>query len=331
MDIFDKAYGYTEAREAIKQGYYPYFIPMAESEGTEAVFHGHRLIMCGSNNYLGLTTDPSVRRAAISAIERFGTSCTGSRFLNGTLELHERLEHELAEFTGKEAALVFSTGMQTNLGVLSAIVGTRRCDRAGQGRPRQPRGRRKAGLGRDEALQAQRHRRPGACAGGHIQGEGPAGGGGWAVQHGRRPGAPAGDRGAVQEIRRPPDGGRCARHGRDGPRPRHSGALRADEGSRPDHVDLQQVVRLPGRVHRRRRPGDPLHQASRPRADLQRQHPGRQRGRGAGGVANHARGAAAGGPPDGHRRQNPQRTPPHGLQHRRARSHRSSRSSSATA
>jgi 8-amino-7-oxononanoate synthase len=123
MDIFEKAYGYTDAREAIKQGYYPYFIPMAESEGTEAVFQGHRMIMCGSNNYLGLTTDPSVRRAAIEAVERFGTSCTGSRFLNGTLELHERLEHELAEFTGKEAALVFSTGMQTNLGVLSAVVG----------------------------------------------------------------------------------------------------------------------------------------------------------------------------------------------------------------
>ena len=123
MDIFEKAFGYTEAREAIKQGYYPYFIPMSESEGTEAVFHGHRLIMCGSNNYLGLTTDPSVRRAAIEAVERFGTSCTGSRFLNGTLELHEQLEHELADFVGKEAALVFSTGMQTNLGVLSAIVG----------------------------------------------------------------------------------------------------------------------------------------------------------------------------------------------------------------
>jgi 8-amino-7-oxononanoate synthase len=123
MDIFDKAFAYTEAREAIKQGYYPYFIPMAESEGTEAVFQGKRLIMCGSNNYLGLTTDPTVRRAAIEAVERFGTSCTGSRFLNGTLELHERLERELAEFVGKEASLVFSTGMQTNLGVLSSVVG----------------------------------------------------------------------------------------------------------------------------------------------------------------------------------------------------------------
>ena len=122
MDIFEKCYGYTEAKEAIANGSYPYFIPMAESEGTEAVFQGHRLIMCGSNNYLGLTTDPRVHKAAIDAVERFGTSCTGSRFLNGTLELHERLEHELAEWVGKEAALVFSTGMQTNLGVISALV-----------------------------------------------------------------------------------------------------------------------------------------------------------------------------------------------------------------
>ncbi|HTP02247.1 MAG TPA: aminotransferase class I/II-fold pyridoxal phosphate-dependent enzyme [Anaerolineales bacterium] len=122
MDIFEKCYGYTEAREAIANGSYPYFIAMSESEGTEAVFQGHRLIMCGSNNYLGLTTDPRVHQAAIDAVERFGTSCTGSRFLNGTLELHERLEHELAAWVGKEAALVFSTGMQTNLGVISALV-----------------------------------------------------------------------------------------------------------------------------------------------------------------------------------------------------------------
>jgi 8-amino-7-oxononanoate synthase len=78
--------------------------------------------MCGSNNYLGLTTDPRVRQAAIDAIQRFGTSCTGSRFLNGTLELHEQLEHELAEWVGKDAALVFSTGMQSNLGTISALV-----------------------------------------------------------------------------------------------------------------------------------------------------------------------------------------------------------------
>lgn len=123
MDIFDKCYAFTEAKEAIAAGIYPYFIPLTENEGTEAVFRGHRLIMCGSNNYLGLTTDPRVRQAAIDAIHRYGTSCTGSRFLNGTLELHEQLEHELADYVGKEAALVFSTGMQTNLGTISALVG----------------------------------------------------------------------------------------------------------------------------------------------------------------------------------------------------------------
>lgn len=122
MDIFEKCFNYTDAREAIKAGYYPFFIPLAENEGTEVVFQGKRMIMCGSNNYLGLTTHPKVREAAIQAIQRYGTSCTGSRFLNGTLEMHEQLEHELAEFVGKPAALTFSTGMQTNLGTISAIV-----------------------------------------------------------------------------------------------------------------------------------------------------------------------------------------------------------------
>jgi 8-amino-7-oxononanoate synthase len=122
MDIFEKCYGYTEAKEAMQSGLYPYFIAMTKSEGSEAVFQGQHLIMCGSNNYLGLTADPRVRKAAIDAVQEFGTSCTGSRFLNGTLELHEQLERELAEWVGKEAALVFSTGMQTNLGVISAIV-----------------------------------------------------------------------------------------------------------------------------------------------------------------------------------------------------------------
>ncbi len=123
MDIFDKCYNYTAARDVMAAGVYPYFIPMTGNEGTEAVLHGHRLIMCGSNNYLGLTTHPKVRQAAIQAVEKFGTSCTGSRFLNGTLEMHEQLERELAEFVGKEAALVFSTGMQVNLGTISTLTG----------------------------------------------------------------------------------------------------------------------------------------------------------------------------------------------------------------
>ena len=126
MDIFDKCYNFTYAKEFIASGYYPYFIAMQGNEGSEAIFQGRRMIMCGSNNYLGLTTHPKVRQAAIEAIERYGTSCTGSRFLNGTLELHEQLEHELAAWVGKEAALVFSTGMQVNLGTISSLVS--RCD-----------------------------------------------------------------------------------------------------------------------------------------------------------------------------------------------------------
>jgi len=122
MDIFEKCYDFTTAKEAIEAGFYPYFIPLSGNEGTESDYKGHRLIMCGSNNYLGLTTHPKVRQAAIDAIHTFGTSCTGSRFLNGTLEMHEQLEGELAEWVGKEAALIFSTGMQVNLGVISAIV-----------------------------------------------------------------------------------------------------------------------------------------------------------------------------------------------------------------
>jgi 8-amino-7-oxononanoate synthase len=123
MDIFEKCFNYTLAKDAIERGIYPYFIPLTENEGTEVVYKDLRLIMCGSNNYLGLTIHPQVRQAAMDAIYRFGTSCTGSRFLNGTLELHEQLEHELAEWVGKESALIFSTGMQVNLGTISSLVG----------------------------------------------------------------------------------------------------------------------------------------------------------------------------------------------------------------
>jgi 7-keto-8-aminopelargonate synthetase-like enzyme len=123
MDVFEKCFRFTAAKDAMKAGQYPYFTPMTENEGTTVESHGHKLIMCGSNNYLGLTTHPEVREAAMKAIERFGSSCTGSRFLNGTLELHEELESELATWVGKPAALVFSTGMLVNLGTVSALVG----------------------------------------------------------------------------------------------------------------------------------------------------------------------------------------------------------------
>ena len=123
MDIFEKCGQFTDARLAKAAGIYPYFMPLEDTEGTEVVVDGKRVLMIGSNNYLGLTTDPRVRRASIEAVERYGTSCTGSRFLNGTLRMHLELEERLAAFVGKEAALVFSTGYQTNLGVISCLVG----------------------------------------------------------------------------------------------------------------------------------------------------------------------------------------------------------------
>lgn len=122
MDIFDKAFNWTDADQVRELGLYPWFLPLEDTEGTEVVVEGRKILMIGSNNYLGLTTDPRVRKAAIEAVERYGTSCTGSRFLNGTLALHQEAEARLANFVGMEAALVFSTGYQVNLGTISALV-----------------------------------------------------------------------------------------------------------------------------------------------------------------------------------------------------------------
>jgi len=122
-DLFDKIQGFTEAKEAIKMGIYPFFRALSDSEGVTATFEGKEVVMLGSNNYLGLTTDKRVREAAAEALHRYGTSVTGSRFLNGTLELHQELERRLARFVGTEAALVFSTGYQTNVGTVTALVG----------------------------------------------------------------------------------------------------------------------------------------------------------------------------------------------------------------
>ena len=125
MDLFTKAFNYETVKQAKASGTYPYFIPLDRNEGTEVVYQDRRIIMCGSNNYLGLTTHPKVREAAIEAIKKYGTSCTGSRFLNGNMSIIEELEEKLAKWVGKEATLVFSTGMQVNLGTISSIVGKR--------------------------------------------------------------------------------------------------------------------------------------------------------------------------------------------------------------
>ena len=121
--LFDKCRNFTRAREVQAAGLYPYFKPISHSEDTVVVIEGKQRIMMGSNNYLGLTHHPEVLAAAKAALERYGSGCTGSRFLNGTLDLHEQLELELAEFFGKESCLVFSTGYQANLGLISGLVG----------------------------------------------------------------------------------------------------------------------------------------------------------------------------------------------------------------
>jgi len=123
MDIFEKCYSYGAVEAAKAAGVYPYFYAMDSEQSSEVLINGRRTIMLGSNNYLGLTYDTRVKKAAQGAIKKYGTGCSGSRFLNGTLDLHLELEEELASFLKKDAVLAFSTGFQTNLGLLSAIAG----------------------------------------------------------------------------------------------------------------------------------------------------------------------------------------------------------------
>jgi 8-amino-7-oxononanoate synthase len=123
-DVFDKCPAFKDDKIAKAAGLYPYFRPIEASHGsTEVDIEGRRVIMVGSNNYLGLAGDPRVKEAALDAIRRFGTTCSGSRLLNGTLTLHEELESRLAKFLGREAALACSTGFQTNVATVSAILG----------------------------------------------------------------------------------------------------------------------------------------------------------------------------------------------------------------
>ncbi len=120
---FAQQFGYpTNPSMAQALGLYPYFIPIDRSDGTEATIGNCRFIMIGSNNYLGLTSHPQVKEAASAAIHQYGTGCTGSRFMNGTLGLHTALEERLAQLVGKDSALIFATGYQTNLGVISGLA-----------------------------------------------------------------------------------------------------------------------------------------------------------------------------------------------------------------
>ncbi len=122
-DVFEKCSRFKTAKKAMAAGFYPYFHSVESAQGPEVIVEGRQMIMLGSNNYLGLTYHEHLKKAATEAIEKYGVGCVGSRFLTGNTDLHDKLERKLAKFVGKEAALVFSTGMQTNLGTISALVG----------------------------------------------------------------------------------------------------------------------------------------------------------------------------------------------------------------
>jgi len=122
-DIFEKCFKFDKAKMLMSHNLYPFFRVIETAQDPEITMKGRKMIMVGSNNYLGLTNHPKVKEAAIEAIKKYGTGCAGSRFLNGTLDIHVNLEEKLARFMGKEAALIFSTGFQVNLGVISALVG----------------------------------------------------------------------------------------------------------------------------------------------------------------------------------------------------------------
>ena len=123
MPLFKKCEEYVFIRDLVAKGIYPYFHELESKQDIEVMMEGKRRIMLGSNNYLGLTVNKEVIAAGVAAMEKYGTGCSGSRFLNGTLDLHNKLEKELAEFIGTEDCVTFSTGFQSNLGIISAICG----------------------------------------------------------------------------------------------------------------------------------------------------------------------------------------------------------------
>ena len=122
MSILDKCYQFQDAKKAIAIGFYPYFRVISSEQNTEVICDGKKMLMLGSNSYLGLTTHPRVKEASIKAVEKYGSGCAGSRFLNGTLDIHIELEDRLAKLCGKDAALAYPTGYQANVGCISAMV-----------------------------------------------------------------------------------------------------------------------------------------------------------------------------------------------------------------
>jgi len=121
--ILKKAKNFTRSREIKELGLYPYFRPISSAQDTEVMIQGQKVLMLGSNSYLGLTNHPEIKKAVQAAVDKYGSGCAGSRFLNGTLDIHIELEEALARLVGKDAVLLYSTGFQANFGTISAMVG----------------------------------------------------------------------------------------------------------------------------------------------------------------------------------------------------------------
>ena len=120
--LYDRVASFTDAKQIKEKGLYPYFRSIESAQDTEVVINGKKVLMFGSNSYLGLTNHPEIKTASKNAIDKYGTGCAGSRFLNGSLDIHLELEQRLADYVGKEAAVLFSTGFQVNLGVISCLL-----------------------------------------------------------------------------------------------------------------------------------------------------------------------------------------------------------------
>ena len=125
--LLDKVRNYDDSARVRALGLYPYFRPISSAQDTEVIMNGRKVLMLGSNSYLGLTNHPEIKEAVKAAVDKYGSGCAGSRFLNGTLDIHLQLEEELADLVGKEAVLLYSTGFQVNLGVISCLVGRGDC------------------------------------------------------------------------------------------------------------------------------------------------------------------------------------------------------------
>ena len=253
MNLLEKCYDFEDAKHARSMGLYPYFKVVESEQGAEAVVDGKKMIMVGSNNYLGLTNHPKVKEAVVKAVKQYGTGCTGSRYLNGTLAIHVEAEERLAQFMQREAALMFSTGYQTNLGTIASLVGkgeyviTDRLDHASiLDGCRLSFGKTLKFRHNDMADLERILSRLDPAVGRMVVVDG-------GLQHGGQHRQPAGGRQAVPVIRRRAGGGRRPFHRHPGrQRARHRRALRHRAERRHQRRHVQQVVRLHGRLHRRR-------------------------------------------------------------------------------